>query len=164
MTVCHFEFGGSLVETKWCHYVMVEVDIHFNLLPTSILDMQRVWAHWYADHWQTVAVLHSYTHPTWLKFWSSVSLVESKWCHLVSWLRLPTTPQTAFFIRIRHIQSVWAHWYAVHWHISAALHSLTTLLDSDFGVLCHLWSQKNDVILCHDWGRKTTSNCFPYPY
>jgi hypothetical protein len=28
-----------------------------------------------------VAVLHSYTHPTWLRFWGSGSLVESKRCH-----------------------------------------------------------------------------------
>jgi hypothetical protein len=30
-----------------------------------------------------VATLHSYTHPTWLRFWGSGSLVESKWCHYV---------------------------------------------------------------------------------
>jgi hypothetical protein len=28
-----------------------------------------------------VAALHSYTHPTWLRFWGSGSLVESKRCH-----------------------------------------------------------------------------------
>ncbi len=27
---------GSLVDWKWCHYVMVEADIHLRLLPTSI--------------------------------------------------------------------------------------------------------------------------------
>ena len=44
--------------------------------------IQRVWAHWYAVHWHTSAALHSYTHPTtWLRFWGSVSLVKSKWCH-----------------------------------------------------------------------------------
>jgi hypothetical protein len=38
----------------------------------------------------------------------------------------------------------------------------TLLLDSDFGVLGHLWSQ-NDVIM--SWLRLTaTSNCFPHPY
>ncbi len=26
-----------------------------------------------------VAALHSYTHPSWLRFWVSWSLVESKW-------------------------------------------------------------------------------------
>jgi len=29
-------------------------------------------------------------------------------------------PQTAFHIHIRHIQSVWAHWHAAHWHDTAA--------------------------------------------
>jgi hypothetical protein len=49
-----------------------------------ITHIQRVWAPWYAVHWHTVRALHSYIHPTWLIFWgSSVSLVESKWCHYV---------------------------------------------------------------------------------
>jgi hypothetical protein len=42
-----------------------------------------VWAHWYTVHWYTVAALHSYTHLSWLRFWGSGSLVESKWCHYV---------------------------------------------------------------------------------
>ncbi len=45
--------------------------------------IQSVWAHWYAVHWHTAAALHSYSHPTWLRFWGSRSLVESKWCHYV---------------------------------------------------------------------------------
>ena len=35
------------------------------------------------------------------------------------------TPQTASHIHIRHIQSDWAHWCAVHWHTAASLHSYT---------------------------------------
>ncbi len=42
-----------------------------------------VWAHWYAVHGHMVAALHSYTHPNWLRFWGSGSLVESKWCDYV---------------------------------------------------------------------------------
>ncbi len=38
------------------------------------------WAHLYVDHRHMVEALHSYTHPTWLRFWGSGSLVESKWC------------------------------------------------------------------------------------
>jgi hypothetical protein len=39
---------------------------------------------------------------------------------------------------------------------------IPTLLDSNFGVLGHLWSQ-NEVIM--SWLRLTvTSNCFPHPY
>ncbi len=139
---------GSLVESKWCDNVMVEADSHLKLLPTCILDInkvyeqidmlsmstqyqpytviptlllgsdfgvlghlwsqkmiwlchgwgnkqaqtasqihirhiQSVWSHWYAVHVQTISILHIYTHPTWLRFWGSGSLVESKWCHHV---------------------------------------------------------------------------------
>ncbi len=40
----------------------------------------------------------------------------------MSWLRLT---ETASPIHIRHIQRVWAHWYAVHRHMVAAIHSYT---------------------------------------
>ncbi len=42
-----------------------------------------VWAHWYAVHGQTAVASNSYTHTTWLIFWGSGSLVESKWCQYV---------------------------------------------------------------------------------
>jgi hypothetical protein len=45
--------------------------------------IQSVWAHWYAIHRHLVAALPIYTHPTWLRFWGSRSLVESKWCDYV---------------------------------------------------------------------------------
>ncbi len=45
--------------------------------------IQSVWAHWYAVHRHMVVALHSFTHPTWLRFWGSRSLVESKWCHYI---------------------------------------------------------------------------------
>jgi hypothetical protein len=32
----------SLVESKWCHYVMVKADSHLKLLPASILDICKV--------------------------------------------------------------------------------------------------------------------------
>ncbi len=50
-----------------------------------IRHMKSVWAHWYAVHMDMVAALHSYPHPTGLRFWGSGSLVvvESKWCHYV---------------------------------------------------------------------------------
>ncbi len=34
--------SGSLVESKWFHYVMVEADSHLKLHPTSILDIYKV--------------------------------------------------------------------------------------------------------------------------
>jgi hypothetical protein len=35
----------SLVESKWCHYVMVEADSHLKLLPPSILHIYNVFEH-----------------------------------------------------------------------------------------------------------------------
>ena len=75
-------------------------------------------------------------------------------------------PQTASCIHIKHIQSVWAHWYAVHGHHSAALnrycYTPTTWLriwGSGSLVLWH-W---HDVIV--SWLRLTaTSNCFLHTY
>jgi hypothetical protein len=80
---------------------------------------QSVWSHWYAVHGLKIAALKSYTHTSWLRFWGSGSLVESKMmslCHGSCW----QLPQTASHIRIRHIQCVWECWYAVHGHMAVA--------------------------------------------
>ncbi len=176
-TWVRFRGSGSFVASKWCDYVSY---IH-------IRHIQSIWAHWYAVHWHTVAALQSFTYPTWLRFWGTWSLVESKWCIFVMVdadshlkLLLPTSildtykvmstliwhpwaysisftqlyppclaqilgfwatcgvkmmrlchgwgwqpPQTASHIHIRHAQSIWAHWYAIHRHMVAALHSFT---------------------------------------
>jgi len=37
--------SGSLVESSWCHYVMVKADIHLKLLPGIILDIYKVSEH-----------------------------------------------------------------------------------------------------------------------
>ncbi len=43
--------------------------------------IQSDWAHWYAIHGHAVSALHSYTHTTsWLRIWSSGSLVVLKQC------------------------------------------------------------------------------------
>ena len=36
---------GHLCSQIWCHYVMVEADIHLKLLPTSVLDIYKVFEH-----------------------------------------------------------------------------------------------------------------------
>ncbi len=33
------------MELKWCHYVMVEADSYLKLLPTSIVDIYKVFEH-----------------------------------------------------------------------------------------------------------------------
>ncbi len=177
--------------------------------------IQSDWAHWYAINGHTVLALHSYTHPTWLTFWGSGSLVESKWwdcvveadghlellptsildiytmfehidmlyigiiptligsysgvlghlwsqmmwlCHGWGW----QPPQIASHIHIRHIQRVWAHWYAIHRHMVAALHSYTHPIWLIFGGSGSL-VESNDVIM--SWLRLiATSNCFQHPY
>ncbi len=42
-------------------------------------------------------------------------------CHGWGWW----PPQTASNIHMKHVQSVWAHWYAVHMHTISALHDYT---------------------------------------
>ena len=91
--------------------------------PIHLRHLKSVWAHWYAVHWHTVAALHSFTHPTRLRFWGTWSLVESKWCIFVMICWQP--PQTASHIHIRHIQSDWVHWYAIHGHTVSSLLSYT---------------------------------------
>ncbi len=44
---------------------------------------QSVWAHWYAVHGHMAVASNSYTNTTWVRFWGTGSLVESKWCHYV---------------------------------------------------------------------------------
>ncbi len=44
-TSLRFWGSGSLVESKRCDYVMVEADSHLKLLPTSILDISKVFEH-----------------------------------------------------------------------------------------------------------------------
>ncbi len=58
---------------------MVDADSHLKLLPTSILDTYKVIEHIDMLSMGIVSPLHSYTHPAWLRFWGSGSLVESKW-------------------------------------------------------------------------------------
>ena len=110
--------SGSYVEsndvvTSWL------ADRHLNLLPASILDIYKVFEHidmQSIGHRHRVSALHTYiTHPTWLRFWGSWSLVESnEWCHYVmseadhSHLKL----LPAYILDIYKV--FWAHWYAVH--------------------------------------------------
>ena len=73
-----------------------------------IRHIQSVWAHWYAAHRHTPAVLHSYTHPTWLRFWGSGSLVESNdvntlWLEAGSHLKLLPLSTLVIYKVFEHI-------------------------------------------------------------
>ena len=112
----HDMWSLVVVESKLCHCVMVEADSHLKLNShIHIKYIQSVWAHWYAVHWHTmVSALQSYT-TNWPTFGGSGWLVESKWWHYVM-VEADSHLNFASRIHIRHIQSVWAHWYAVHKH------------------------------------------------
>ncbi len=74
-----------------------------------IKHIQSVWAHWDAVHRHTVSALHSYTHPTLLRFRGSGSLVESKWCDYVffeadSHLKLLPTSILDIYKMFEHIE------------------------------------------------------------
>ncbi len=142
--------SGSLVESKWCDYVMVEVDNHLKLLPTSILDIhaKSIWAHWCAVHRHVVSGLHRFTHPTWVRFLGSGSLLYSKYCDYVkveAHGHLKLLPTSIF------------NMYKVFEHIDMLSICLqyqpytvipTLFLGSDFGVLGHYCGVKM-MWLCH---------------
>jgi hypothetical protein len=116
--------SGSLLESRWCQYVVVEADRHLKLLPTSTLDIYQVFEH--IDRLSIGIQQHPYTViPTLLgsdfgvlgHLWSQNDAICRNW----GW----QTHQTASPIHIGHIPSVWAHWYVVNWHTAAALHSYT---------------------------------------
>ncbi len=112
----------------------------FYLIQTAshihIRHIQSVWAHWYVGNRHMVAALLSFilTHPSWVRFWWSGSLVELKWCHCV--MDEASSDSFASHIHSGHTQSVWAHWYAVHSHTVAALLSYTNPTWLRFLVIC----------------------------
>jgi hypothetical protein len=68
MSLCH-RWGWQPPQTTSC--------IH-------IIHVQNVWAHWYAVHGHMALASNSSTYTTWVRFWGSGSLVESKWCHYIT--------------------------------------------------------------------------------
>ena len=106
--------------------------------PIQITHIQSVWAHWYAVHCQKVTALNNFTPPTWLIFWGSVSLVETKWCDYVM-VRLTATSNC--FTHVFELKLICCP--------LAYSSSLTQLyphyLDQILRLWGHLWSQ-NDVI------------------
>jgi len=123
-------------------------------LKIHIRHIQSVWAHWYAVQKYTVAALHSYTHTTWprLRFLGSRSLCGVRMmCLRHGWGWQP--PQAASPTYVRHMQSVWAHQYAVCHHMVAVLHSYThttwpRLRFLGSGSLCGI----RMMCLRHGWG------------
>jgi hypothetical protein len=115
-----------------------------------IRHVESVWAQWYAVHMHTVSVSHSYTHPTsWLRFWGSGSLVESKWCDCVvveadSHLKLLPTSVLDIYKRLSTLTC-----YLQAYSISLTQiypHYLGRILGFGFTCLVKM------MWLCHGWG------------
>ncbi len=73
-----------------------------------IRHIQSVWAYWTAILGHMAWALNSFTHTTWVRFWSSGSLVESKWCRYVifeAYCHLKLLPTSTLYIYnvIEHI-------------------------------------------------------------
>jgi hypothetical protein len=127
----------------------------------SLRHIQSVWAHWYAVYGYMAVASNSYTNSTWVIFWGSGSLVESKWCHYVmvkAHSHLKLLPES-----ILDIWKVFEHIDILFGGIQKQPQTvIPTLLVSDLGVLGHLCNQ-NDVITT--WFRLTAnSNCFLHPH
>ncbi len=87
--------------------------------------IHSVWVYCYAVNRHMVAALHSYTNPRYLAqilgFWVTCGVNMMLLCHGWGWW----PPQTASGIHFKHIQSAWAHRYAVNRHMLAVLHRFT---------------------------------------
>ncbi len=111
--------------------------------PIHLRQLKSVWKHWYAVHRHMVPALHS--DPTYLAqilgFWVTYGVEMMSLRHGWGW----QPPQTASCIYIRHLQCVWANWYAVYRHTVAALHSNPTNLAQILG----LWVTYVESKWCH---------------
>ncbi len=112
------------MESKWCHYVIAEADSHLKLLPTSTIDIEKClstliccsWA-----HGSSLCQLYLLYLGQILWFWVTCEVKMMSLRHGWGW----QSPQTASWIHIRHIKSVWAHWYVLLGHTAADLNSYT---------------------------------------
>ncbi len=140
------KFGGSesLVESNCCQYILIETDSNLKLLSSSILDIYKVFEHIDMLSMDAVAALHSHTHTYWFfgGFWVTCEAKMISLPHGWGW----PLPQTTSLIHTRHIQSVWAHWNAVHRHTVVVLHSHTQTSWLRFwGSGSLMWTQ-NEII------------------
>jgi hypothetical protein len=116
---------GRLWSVKWCHYVSVKADIHLRLIPTSLLDMNRVfqlllcclkgiWVHF---HTITPARLAP-------DLWSQGHLWSDN-DFITSWLRLTSTSDPFIHPYYAYTKSVWAIGMLSEGHVGAPLYHYT---------------------------------------
>ncbi len=114
----------SLLESKWCIFVMVDADSHLEQLPTSILDTYKGLSTLICYPWAYSISLTQLYQPCLaqiLGLWVTCGVNMMWLCHGWGW----QSPQTVSHIHIRHAKRFWVHWCAVHRHLVAALHSFT---------------------------------------
>ncbi len=123
-TWVRFWGSGSLVESSWCHYIMIEADTHLKLFPPYILDLCKVFEHIdvlsVGIRYSLIQLYPHYLGQIWA-FRVTCGVKMMAWCHC--WGREPT--QTASSIHIRRIQIILAHSYAVPGHMAVASNSYT---------------------------------------
>jgi len=136
---------------------MVEADSHLKLLPPSILDINKAFEH---IDMLFIAYGSSLTQLSTL-LGSDVGVLG----HLWSWNDVITScgwgwqpPQTASRIYIRHIQNVWAHWYAVNRHKVAALHSYPPYLAQILGFWVNFGVEMMSLRHSWDWQLPQTAS------
>jgi hypothetical protein len=101
---------------------MVEAVSHIKLLPTSILDIYKVFDTLICCPWSygsSLKQLYPHYLGQILGFWVTCEVNMMSLRHGWDWQ--PT--QTASYIHLRHVQCVWAHWYAVNGHMAVASNS-----------------------------------------
>ncbi len=135
----------------------------FKLLPTSKLDIYKVFEHinMYVVHKHMVATLLRYTHPT-FSYFGDLGHLLSQNDVITSWLRLPSYSSC-----FSHLYQTFTRVYKKIGMLSIGISGqpysdIPTLLGSDFGVLGHMW-RGNDVITLL-LKLPSYSNCFPHPY
>ncbi len=112
---------GSLAEWKWCHYVMVEADIHLRLLLTSIFGIKNVFEVLFCC--LKGILVHPYTItlaklPPYFGLLGHLRVEMMLLHHGWGWY----PPQTGSHIHSRHIQHVWAVDMLSHRHMGAPLY------------------------------------------
>ena len=116
-----------MAEPVWCCGVMVEAASPHWLHPTSILDIQSVWAPWDAeDHGHIGTHLSRITYAVCRWGWILWKMGYGQACMMFryhGWGCKP--PLTASHIHIELVQSVCAPWDAVDWHMGTHLSRIT---------------------------------------
>ncbi len=144
----------TLLCSEWCHYVMVEADGHLKLLPTSILDIYKVFEH--MDMLSMGIQYQPYTVVLTL-LCSDFGALGHLWSQndvIMSRVRLTATSNCFPYPYQTYAMCLSTMICCPYAYGSSFTQLYPTLLGSDFGALGHLWSQ-NDVIM--SWLRLTAT-------